>query len=484
MNSLRRQDPATVFGLVTLASIVVLATLALLAPPDGNERARLLQFIGRFHPLTVHLPIALLIFVPILEIAGRSRKFPYLLPACSFVLAVGTIGAIFAAALGWCLARSGGYKGPLITQHMWAALLTAAGMWLSWKLRLGAEPSHGSKAYFATLGVTIAIVSFAGYRGGQLSLGEAHLTEFMPETFASLLGVSNGIEPPANSPNGGPGTFYGARVQPIFTQHCISCHGRSKHKSNLRLDSFEAAMHGGRHGAVIKPNDAKSSDLLRRVALPSSDHDFMPPERAPLAARDISLIEQWIASGASGTLALDAIHETIPVAVAEVTFEDVDPAVVAKQRAGIASTLAQLQQRMPNVLDYQSRSSADIVVNAAWMQSHFGDAELAALSPLAGNIVSADFSGTSITDRSANAIAAMQHLRVLRLGHTHITDAAVRSFASLNELTSLTLFDTPVTAASLNVLARLPRLQHIYISDTRIPKDQQFPPELASKLTF
>ena len=89
-------------GLWILAFVPILALffLLLLAPPDGNERAQLLQFIGRFHPLSVHLPIALLIIVPIFEWAGRNRRFPYLLPAAEFLLKITTFSALMATSLG------------------------------------------------------------------------------------------------------------------------------------------------------------------------------------------------------------------------------------------------------------------------------------------------------------------------------------------------------------------------------------------------
>src|ERR1700751_279644 len=102
-------------GLLVLAPIVVVALLVAFLPPDGNERADWLQFIGRFHPLLVHFPIALFLLVPILEIAGRGARFAYLRLSASFVLTLAMLAATTAAMLGWCLARSGGYSGRLIT---------------------------------------------------------------------------------------------------------------------------------------------------------------------------------------------------------------------------------------------------------------------------------------------------------------------------------------------------------------------------------
>jgi len=90
-------------GFLMLAPILIVAVLAALLPPDGNERADWMQFIGGFHPLVVHFPIALFLLVPILEIGGRSARFAHLRLSVSFVLLLATLGATMAAILGWCL---------------------------------------------------------------------------------------------------------------------------------------------------------------------------------------------------------------------------------------------------------------------------------------------------------------------------------------------------------------------------------------------
>jgi hypothetical protein len=293
----------------------------------------------------------------------------------------------------------------------------------------------------------------------------------------------------SNSPNGGPNSFYGTRIQPLLNQHCVTCHGRSKHKSNLRLDSFDAMMRGGKHGAVVKPADIKGSELLRRVSLPQSDDDFMPPDnRRPLTPSDVKLLEQWIAAGASGTMASDAIQGA-PLAAAsptaaEAKFEETDPAAIAKERANLAATVAQLQKRLPNVLDYQSRASADIVVTASWMGAKFGDSELALLAPLAEKIVSADFTNTAITDKSASVIALMQRLRALRLMHTKIGDVTVQRLNSLNQLELLNIFDTSVTPTALTALTHLPKLQQVYVGETKISDSASISPEIRRRLVF
>ncbi|OLE59906.1 MAG: hypothetical protein AUG74_16535, partial [Bacteroidetes bacterium 13_1_20CM_4_60_6] len=315
--------------------------------------------------------------------------------------------------------------------------------------------------------VAVGLVPYTGYRGGQLSLGENHLTEFMPGGLRSWLGISAQENNPSTSSNGGPGTFYGARVQPLFTGHCISCHGQDKHKSNLRLVTYDALMRGSKHGAVVKPGDAKGSELFRRITLPPNHDDFMPKDgKRPLSTDEVKVIELWISAGASGTQPVDAVRGAptnaapTPVA-ADVSFEELDVAAVEKRRAPLAPAVAQLQKRFPGVLEYESRGSVDLVLNVSLMGARFGDEDLAALKPIIEQIVIADFSGTALTDRSAGSIAAMKRLRVLRLMRTKITDATLQALGGLDHLESLNVFGTAVTPAALGVVVRLPKLRHL-----------------------
>jgi hypothetical protein len=153
-------------------------------------------------------------------------------------------------------------------------------------------------------------------------------------------------------------------------------------------------------------------------------------------------------------------------------------------RAGDAFSVAQLQKQFPNVLEYESRGSADLRLNASILGAKFGDNDLAAFAPLAEHITVADFSRTAITDRSATVIAAMKRLRLLRFMRTGITDATLLRLGALDQLESLNVFDTPVTPAALPTIARLPKLAHFYAGQTAIPPASSIPKGLTGKLVF
>jgi len=284
-----------------------------------------------------------------------------------------------------------------------------------------------------------------------------------------------------------PDSSFAARVEPVFAQNCVTCHGPSRQKGGLRLDSYEAILRGGKSGPVIKAGDPKNSKLFQRISSAhDSDNIMPPPGKTPLSTDQIKLIELWISAGASPNLAANAVEDAASIArpAAEITFAEIDDAAVAKQRAPIANALTELDKRYPDVIEYESRGSAKLVINASLMGSKFSDDDVAQLKPLYNQIVAADFSNTAITDRSATNLAAMKQLRMLRLMHTRITDATVLALGGLSELESLNVFDTGITPAALKAAEHMPKLQHFYAGQTKITANESLPDALKGKVQF
>ena len=290
---------------LALVPVVLLALLIVAYPPDGSSRGQMAQFLGRFHLLTIHFPIALLLLVPVMEVAGRHERLKHVRASVDFVLMLAMLASVVAAWLGWCLARSSGYAGRLVTQHMWGGVGVAAAIWVCWTLRARVSGPALSGLYVSALVATAALVVWTGYRGGQISQGENHLTEALPTGLRRMFtpAAGNGAAAP---PSGD--TFYGVQVQPILAAKCYSCHGAEKRKGGLRLDSYDGILRGGKDGPVVKAGDAKGSELFRRITLPPDDDEAMPPHgKAALSASEVKLIETWIANGASETLPANAI---------------------------------------------------------------------------------------------------------------------------------------------------------------------------------
>jgi len=85
----------------------------------------------------------------------------------------------------------------------------------------------------------------------------------------------------------------------ILRRNCFECHGPDKQEGGLRFDDGKAALAGGDSGIVIAPGRPGESEIVRRVTLPRTDDEAMPPQGRGLSPREIDAVRHWIASGAA-----------------------------------------------------------------------------------------------------------------------------------------------------------------------------------------
>src|SRR4051812_30785292 len=74
---------------------------------------------------------------------------------------------------------------------------------------------------------------------------------------------------------------YVREVKPILARHCVSCHGATKPKGGLRLDTAAGALRGGRGGPAAVPGKAEESPLVLAVT-GEGETERMPLRRPPL----------------------------------------------------------------------------------------------------------------------------------------------------------------------------------------------------------
>ena len=85
-------------------------------------------------------------------------------------------------------------------------------------------------------------------------------------------------------------------IQPLMTKYCVECHGASKPKSGVRLDSYYALIAKSRKQSVI-PGDPDKSRLVMTM---TGAAKLMPPKKfTPRpTTEEIDLIKDWIKAGA------------------------------------------------------------------------------------------------------------------------------------------------------------------------------------------
>ncbi|MCC6508238.1 MAG: DUF1549 domain-containing protein, partial [Pirellulaceae bacterium] len=83
-------------------------------------------------------------------------------------------------------------------------------------------------------------------------------------------------------------------VHQVLKRNCVKCHGVAKSEARLQLHTALRIWKGGESGVVVKPHSLNESPLWTRVAL-----NEMPPDQ-PLSDEDKQVLQNWIATGASG----------------------------------------------------------------------------------------------------------------------------------------------------------------------------------------
>jgi mono/diheme cytochrome c family protein len=328
----------------------------------------MLEWIGHFHPVLVHLPIGILLIAVVLQwLLGRTPH-PLLHKTFLLVLFLGVLSAALSCLTGYLLSLSGDYDDALVHQHMYLAfaltVISLLWLWrgrkLSFLVPTGSEPSAvgqpsagasnanatasnanatassanaaapstnaaapSAKAGSATstgrvpwfdrglsLGVLLLIM-ITGHLGGTLTHGEGYLTPHWGDDSGASAPLLKPIADVNNT------VVYTGMVQPILHDYCYRCHGPSTQKGAFRMDTPELLMKGGKHGKTIIPNNASASELIKRILLPLEDeHHMAPKEKPQLTKEQIKLLSWWIDAGApmdkkAGELAQDSTIKAV-----------------------------------------------------------------------------------------------------------------------------------------------------------------------------
>ena len=246
------------------------------------------QFVGRFHPVLVHLPIGFLLLLGLLELLALRPNSKHLSSASRAILIASVPVTLGAALTGWLLAENGGYNEAVLFQHRWAGVAVAVGA----VALLVAHQRHQVRLYRWLLLIVVAVIALAGHQGGSLTHGTGYLGRYAPGPLRGLLGGGKS----ATAQNG---SAFAAVIQPIFDRSCTSCHNADKVKGGLRMDTHELLMKGGDNGPVLVAGKSSESELLRRIQLPFDDDDHMPPDGKPQPTVDeLAVLTWWIDAGA------------------------------------------------------------------------------------------------------------------------------------------------------------------------------------------
>lgn len=426
-----------------------------------------ITFIGRFHPLWVHLPIGFLLIAVLLKGYADFLKRPALQEAVRFSLGLGAVSALIAAFLGFLLSRSGGYEGDILDIHLASGWITVALSGLAWWINKN-EGKFSNKLNYAVLTVLVFTLFVTGHFGGSLTHGEDYLSAYAPfgdnqeENAVPVLAKIEDAE------------VYRDLIQPVMKSKCQSCHRVGKTKGELNLTSYESLLKGGKNGPVIVPSASDKSELIRRVLLPGDHKDYMPAEgKKPLTEEEIHLIRWWIDQGnADPNISLmDADAKLIDWAKSRLVLEGSEQTDLARMDTAGIQQLEKLGFRI-RVLSPET-GELDVVLPGESTNGQSGGL-LKELMPFKDQIIWLSVAGTGIRDAEIALIAQFSNLRRLRIENNPITDRGISALSGLTKLEVLNLNGTQVSALGVESIARISSLKSLYLWNTPIdPLDER-----------
>ena len=460
-----------VFLVGSLLGALLVATPYLL-PLSGEAGHDTVTAIGRFHIIALHFPICLLLVVPLMELLGCIRPMHYFKEAVQSVLWLAIIFAIGACALGFMLATGEGDAGKLVEDHMWGGILTTVLMFVTlfiYELNPGQQRRGLYISYLIVLSASIASLTIGSHHGASLVHGDDYLYEKAPPFVQSIIGVQPEVIEPLTYDS----LAYHSLIQPIFEEHCYSCHSEFKQKGQFRMDEFALLLKGGKSGhAGITASDLGKSEVYNRMLLPLTDKKVMPPKESPPMPREaVALIEWWIEGGASETQTIDQLaFELYP--------EDIERMITAKVGGEETlepldfATFSRISKQVKvefgvDVILYSQQLDDGVYVATRNAQVRLPDDPFEDLQPMAAQVKSINLWRRKLSAEAFATLGQFSQLAELHLNESNVTTSDLNALSELRKLQTLNLFGTEIGDDAVETLASIRSLRTIHLNDSQ-----------------
>jgi len=289
--------PCLILGAIAILAVTIMPFIGEvgMANPKAAEGIGLwVNFLGRFHPLFLHLPIGALMLVFVMEVAKLLSGGKYR-PHTTLALFFSAATSVFAVVFGYFLYLTGDFEGDLIEEHKRDGIIFTILMIVTFLVKYTADLKPQQlfykPIYALTLLATGGAMIGAGHHGGEITHGDP--LDSLPSKIISERDDKASMVVDTDP------VIYTNIIHPILEEKCISCHGPKKKKSGLRVDTYAYMLAGGEEEECLVPGDIENSALITFLHLPLDDDLRMPPEgKTQLTKEEIQILEWWVKIGA------------------------------------------------------------------------------------------------------------------------------------------------------------------------------------------
>ena len=426
-------------------------------------------FIGRLHPLILHFPIVLIILALLFEVASRFYRLKIGDNTVMVILIAAALSALVAIAAGFFLFASGDYSGQLMERHFWAGAITGAAIFMTTGLFfIYRSTARFYYLYFGGLLISNAAVGFASHLGGSITHGQDYLTEhwqFIMHEF-----ITDHLKPESEM------LVYEDMISPIFEAKCLSCHNDQKAKGGLLMTSYPNLLKGGESdNPSIAAGLPEESELFKRVILPESHKDHMPPEgKTPLSDSEIALLKFWIASGATEGIRVvearkvDSIKPVVEGLLPELAKYRRKATIENMKLKALQTELHTVANRLDISIRIDSLSDENyFAIAMKFPPAPFTNDQFRELSPYFEVFSKVSLISSGIDDDGLYYIGQMVNVRELYLQKTGLDGSGIVYLQNLPNLEILNLSFTKVDDNAAIDLLKLPSLREVYLYRTQ-----------------
>lgn len=428
------------------------------------------SFIGRFHPLFVHLPIGILVLAILLEWFTRKKNNESWNQLIIYIWFLGALSALATVVSGWMLAGEGSYQEDTLFWHRWLGVSLAVISFMAWWMKRSKQTYHYLLNY-----LTLFLLIFGGHLGGNLTHGSNYLVEYAPPFVQRLLGETNEeVKSTLQYDNPDSTLMYVDLIQPILEKKCISCHNQETQRGGLNLSNIDSLKKGGDNGQVLMSGNAFDSELFKRVTLAQNNSKFMPPKGEPLTYKEIKILEWWLNEGASFEHVVSEASISPDIAQVLLTQYGLDTKAKPYYETLTVDALS------PEILN--RLSSEGYIVSPLSQDNHLlqvsfsksdtlNQEKMKVLLEAKKHITWLDLGKTGLTDEMLEVVGQFANLSRLRLENNAISDAGIEHLKKLSHLESLNLYGNSISDEALPSLKELKTLKHIYLWQTGLSEE-------------
>ena len=194
-------------------------------------------FIGRFHPILVHLPIGIFVLGFCFELLFRFG-FQKLVPSRKVVILtyiLGLLAGLFAALTGWLLSFSNDYGIKPLNDHKQLGIVTLVVMLLVIVYQVRA-PASKSNIKLAASSLALLLIALTGHFGGNLTHGPDYLVQYGP---SFLQNESMTFKDQIRKKDPDSLVIYRDLIHPLIQSNCLECHSAEDKKGGLKLETYK-----------------------------------------------------------------------------------------------------------------------------------------------------------------------------------------------------------------------------------------------------